>query len=982
MSKVQINKRLLYVLAFLFVAIPILVGVLVWHFTDKASKSSGDGSSQKGHTNLPHEGESTTSSGLTPATTLTPSPEEIAVKPWLSLRLPSYQVPLHYDITLYPDFYDGHGTFYGNETVEVAVNQTTKYLLIHVYKLDIQAVSVVQKDSGKDLEVARSFEEVKNQFLVVETKEDIVEGSVVDLKLQFSGSLTDSIVGFYKSRYVNSKTGKTRYLATSKFEPVSARRAFPCMDEPSLKSEFTITLIHRPEYTPLSNMPPDGEPFPVADREGLLWTRFQRSVKMSTYLVCFIVCDFEYKEDYTRSGTRVRVYATPDKVDQTLYALQVGVHTMQEYEVLFNISYPLPKQDMIAIPDFVSGAMEHWGLITYREVNLLYDPKKASAANKQRVAVVVAHEISHQWFGNLVTMAWWNDLWLNEGFASFMEYIGTDTMQPDWDMMSQFLISDAQPVMGIDAGVSSHPIVVPVNSPSEINEVFDAISYSKGASVIRMMKSIMGKEKFFKGVSIYLKRYMWGNAETDQLWEALSQVEGAPNVKYIMDTWTRQMGFPYINLTFTPHPQVRGSPTRSTTTTTTTVTATQARFLADPGAVFDEDQSPFRYKWYVSLDCLTSADQKTVNILNLTDVTFQLSTNTDDPHSWVKCNLEQSGFYRVNYPPSNWKQLARMLRSTPVQSWKLSAADRSGLLDDAMNLARAGLLGYDVALEMTSYLNLEDSFIPWQSTYDSLTYISSMLMFDTDYGLWRGFVLSIVSPALDRLGWEDVGTDLHKRLRGLLIDLACKHGDPACLANATAKFRNWLDRNVTPPVNTKSLVYKWGMWAGGSAEDWNTVWHKYQTEVVPQEKINLLRALSMTKSPWLLARLLGFTKEGRKIRRQDFIIVVRLVALNPAARSHLWSWVQRNWQQFVERFTLFDRYFGQVVPTVTTTFNTEFDKQQVLDFFKKYPEAGAGARGRQRAVEKMTQNIYWMTHFKPTVVQWLHYQKELQMAQG
>nr|KAG5690868.1 hypothetical protein BaRGS_028900 [Batillaria attramentaria] len=316
------------------------------------------------------------------------------------------------------------------------------------------------------------------------------------------------------------------------------------MDEPSLKAEYTITLIHRTDYIALSNMPPTGPPRRTDFGSGMVATRFQRSVKMSTYLVCFIVCDFDYKEAYTSSGTRVRVYATPDKVDQTEYALDVGLHTMQEYERLFNISYPLPKQDMIAIPDFVSGAMEHWGLITYREVNLLYNPEKASAANKQRVAVVVAHEISHQWFGNLVTMAWWNDLWLNEGFASFMEYVGVQSLHTDWDMLSQFVVGENQPVMVTDAGVSSHPIVVNVVSPEEINEVFDSISYSKGAAVIRMMEAMMGKERFFEGVSRYLKRYEWGNAKTDQLWEALSEIEGAPNVKKIMDTWTLQMDSP------------------------------------------------------------------------------------------------------------------------------------------------------------------------------------------------------------------------------------------------------------------------------------------------------------------------------------------------------------------------------------------------------------------------------------------------------
>ncbi|PVD39140.1 hypothetical protein C0Q70_01768 [Pomacea canaliculata] len=681
---------------------------------------------------------------------------------------------------------------------------------------------------------------------------------------------------------------------------------------------------------------------------------------MSTYLVCFIVCDFQYTKNTTNNGTEVSVYATPDRVNQTVYALSVAVRTLEEYQRLFNISYPLPKLDLIAIPDFVSGAMEHWGLITFREVNLLYDPAKTSEAGKQRVAVVVAHEVSHQWFGNLVTMAWWNDLWLNEGFATFMEYLGAESVEKDWEMMQQFITEESQPVMVTDAGVSSHPIIVNVNKPDEINEVFDAISYSKGAAVIRMLEAIIGKDKFFEGVSHYLKKHEWGNAVTDDLWQALSEVDGAHNVKRIMDTWTLQMGFPYVSLSFS-----------TSANNNTIITATQTRFLADPGHQTTDGESPFKYMWYIVLDCLASSGGTNGSIMELGNATFLMDGDiSDNNSSWLKCNLNQTGFYRVNYPSFMWKNLAVMLRDTPG---KLSAADRSGLLDDAMSLARAGLLDYDVALEMTSYLSKEDSYIPWRSTFTSLTYISSMLSLDTNFALWRKFVLGIVTPSLRRLGWADVGSHNQRSLRGVLIDLACRHEDQACFANTTAQFRNWLDHGIEPAVNLKSLVYKYGIWAGSSADDWESLWERYKVEVVPQERRSLLGALAMTRTPWLLERLLDYAQEGVFIRRQDFIVVVQLVAANPAARGLLWNWVRRNWSQFVDRFTLFDRYFGQVVPYTTSNFNTDFDKGQVEEFFRKYPEAGAGARGRKQALDRIQQNIYWMTNFKPVVTKWLRH---------
>lgn len=471
-----------------------------------------------------------------------------------------------------------------------------------------------------------------------------------------------------------------------------------------------------------------------------------------------------------------------------------------------------------------------------------------------------------------------------------------------------------------------------------------------------------------QGVSRYLRRYEWSNAETNDLWQALSEVERAPpDVTFIMDTWTRQTGFPYVNLTFS---RLDGS--GDDDGDSTNVAATQSRFLAVPGARYNASDSPYGYKWYVSLDCKTSGGHKTRVVLNLTDASFDVRVNTDDSSSWVKCNKDQAGFYRVNYPPSNWRKIASMLRSTPIKDWPLSAADRSGLMNDAMSLARAGLLGYDVALEMTSYLQREDSFIPWQSTYESLYFISSMLVREPEYGLWQNFVLSVAVPSLTRLGYRDTGGHLTKRMRGMMIDLACRHGDPGCLSYITSSFRQWLNGSAELPANARSMVFKWGMWASSSPEaDWDAVWSRYQRETIPQEKVNLLRALAFTRSPWLLARLLERALNGTDIRQQDFLLVVRMVATNPAARYELWAWVQTSWQQMVDKFSLFNRNLGQVVPAVVEVFNSPLEKEQVEAFFARFPQAGAGARARQQALENMDRNIYWMTHFKPTVIQWL-----------
>ncbi len=298
---------------------------------------------------------------------------------------------------------------------------------------------------------------------------------------------------------------------------------------------------------------------------------------MVTYLACFIVCDFAYQEKLTAvHKTKFRVYATPNQRENVKYALDIGANITDFFEDYFEIPYPLPKQDMIAIPDFVSGAMEHWGLITYRETTLLFDPKESASSNQQRVASVVSHELAHQWFGNLVTLSWWDDLWLNEGFASYMEYKGVTNYHDDWEMDEQFLTSDLHRVMDLDATINSHPIVQPVENPDQITEIFDTISYSKGASVLRMLEDFMGKEFFRIGVSRFLEKYKsvsgvvahylayysffecvyflyfrYDNAVTADLWSELSKVApGGLNITRIMDTWTRQMGLPVLTVIF------------------------------------------------------------------------------------------------------------------------------------------------------------------------------------------------------------------------------------------------------------------------------------------------------------------------------------------------------------------------------------------------------------------------------------------------
>lgn len=950
-SKVALDKRCCYFLIFLVIALPVIVGVVVWKITETNCSNGSSGLGQGSP--IVGDGETTTVSGQ--STTVIPADE-----PWRNLRLPNYIVPIHYDITLYPDFYDDHGWFYGNETVEIEIKQTTNVILIHTNFLNITRTQLAYAD-GTNIPLSETFWYEENQFWVIKSQEPVAV-STVNLDLQFDGSLTRAIVGFYKSSYVNSKTGITSHLASSKFQPVDARRAFPCFDEPNIKAEYTITLIHRPNYVALSNMPVTSSVQWSVD-SSLMSTSFGRSVKMSTYLVCFVVSDFANLTDTTAHGTEIRVFATPDRIQQASYSLHVMKVSMDLFEQLFSVPFPLPKNDMIAIPNFVSGAMEHWGLITYREVNMLYDGREASAANKQRVAVVVAHEIAHMWFGNIVTMDWWDDLWLNEGFASFVEYLGVQEAEPDWAMLDQMVVDDIQPVMVTDAGVNSHPIVVEVSHPDQINEVFDAISYSKGASVIRMLQEIMGSTSFFAGIAKYLVKYEWGTATTDNLWTELETVPGGYSVKEVMDTWTRQMGLPYINITFS---ETNGQLSK--------VSATQKRFLADRTMSYDETESPFRYRWFVQLDYMDGTGHQR-NWLTKDDDTkdFDISMDMTVPGNLIKFNVNQTGFYRVNYPDFIWQRFASRLHTTGPSEIP-NPADRSGLVDDAFNLARGGYLSYDVALEMTKYLNQDMHHLPWDSAYSEIIYLSRMFENSGKFDSLSKYFAMKVRPVLQHLTWEDSPSHLDNLMRANIIRLACDFGDPDCLRTATAKLRGWIDNGTFISPNVRTYVYKYGMQEDGSEADWNFMWNKYTTETVPQEQVKLLYGLANTKHIWLLNRYFEYAKDSSKVKSQDFFTVISYIASTPIGRNLAWDWVRMNWEYLVNRFSLGSRSLGRLTPTIVQYFNTQFKLQEVEAFWTKYPDAGAGARGRDQARESIQRNIAWMNNYSEQIDEWLRRQ--------
>ncbi|XP_017485790.1 PREDICTED: puromycin-sensitive aminopeptidase-like protein [Rhagoletis zephyria] len=451
-------------------------------------------------------------------------------------RLPKAVTPRNYDLTLKPNL--DSSTVEGSLAIAVQVHQETKFVTLNSVDIvinDDQTLFV--KVGDKTISHEAISYSVPDETVTVTFKESLPVGEAV-LNLKFSGIIQSSLRGFYKA-----KSGEA--TAMTQMAPTDARRAFPCFDEPALKASFDITLIvpTDPKIKALSNMDVLEEKVVNGFRE----VRFSRTPIMSSYLVAYAIGQFDRIESKTTDGVKVGIYTPVGKAEQGRFALDVAVKSLDFYREYFGIPYPLNKCDLIAYPDLSYGAMENWGLVSYRQNRLLVDSNNSSTATKQSTALVIAHELAHQWFGNLVTMEWWTHLWLNEGFANFMEYLCIDKLFPEYNIGKLFVCYEFLRALQLDGLDSSHPIEVPVGHPAEIDEIFDAISYAKGASVIRMLYHYIGDEAFRKGMNLYLTKHSYSNTETEDLWDALEEASKLP-VKSIMRSWTSQKGYPVVTV--------------------------------------------------------------------------------------------------------------------------------------------------------------------------------------------------------------------------------------------------------------------------------------------------------------------------------------------------------------------------------------------------------------------------------------------------
>ncbi|XP_058852536.1 endoplasmic reticulum aminopeptidase 2-like [Acipenser ruthenus] len=892
--------------------------------------------------------------------------------PWNMLRLPDTVIPAHYHLLVHPNLTTLN--FSASVRIEVDVMQSTDSIILHSKDLLITKATIEEEtgasQSRKPLQV---LEYPPHEQIALVSSDMLLPGGKYFICIDYAANLSDGFYGFYKSTY-RSKDGETRVLASTHFEPTSARMAFPCFDEPVFKANYSVVIRRGDKHIALSNMP---KLKTVELGGGIFEDHFDVSVRMSTYLVAFIVCDFKSVSQITSTGIEVSIYAVPDKWDQTHYALEAAVKLLEFYEQYFNIYYPLPKQDLVAIPDFQSGAMENWGLTTYRETSLLFDAETSSASDKLWVTMVIGHELAHQWFGNLVTMQWWNDIWLNEGFARYMEFVSVDATYPELQV-GDYLLDTCFAAIGRDSMNSSRPISSAAENPTQIKEMFDTVSYDKGACILHMLRSFLTEDIFQSGIVRYLKKFSYRNAKNEDLWNSIantcseedftsgefcySSSQASKNayqyagehldLKAMMNTWTLQKGIPLIIV------ERKGS----------SVTLRQERFLkavlhSDP--VWSSLQQG--YLWHVPLTYITS-NSKNIgrHLLQTQSDTIELEGEV----SWVKFNADMNGYYVVHYEGDGWDSLIHLLDRNHTA---LSHKDRSNLIHNAFQLVSAGRLTLDRALDLSRYLRHEAHNIPLLQGLGYLEAFYRMIekrnITDVAQNL-KNYILQYFKAVIDKQTWSDEGSVSDRRLRSEVLGLACDLGYPPRVKKAHQLFTDWVESNSTLslPTDVIETVYSIG---AQSAEGWAYLLEKYQVSMSGAEKNKILGALTSSKDTGKLLRLLELGMEGDVIRTQDLSTVIYSVSRNPIGHFLAWDFVKKHWSELVEKFHLGSSCIRNIIIGTTAQFSSREELEEVKMFFESIREQSSQLRVTQVAIENLEKNIKWLERNLETLRDWL-----------
>ncbi|XP_051785379.1 aminopeptidase Q-like isoform X2 [Erpetoichthys calabaricus] len=856
--------------------------------------------------------------------TVVPTPGRQGI--WDHYRLPTSLVPINYQLVLWPRFHpeSPESTFTGDVNITFQCKNATDVILLHSEQIEVTVVELVRFEIGTEapqiLEVWRSS---LYSYLVINLNETLTENSIYVLRISFSGVIGNSTGGFMKMDY--EEDGRNLSVITTQMEPTYARTVFPCFDEPSFKATFDIHLIYLPNYVALSNMPAINTS-PISDGDGVIWkvTTFNTTLKMSTYIVACVICEFSHIE-MIEHGNEIRIWARKSAIEngEADYALNITGAILRHVMDYLNVSYPLTKTELVAVPEFPASGMENWGLIIFHEDSLLFNYSSDTKEKRRLICSVITHEIGHQWFGNLVTMNWWNQLWLKEGLSSYIENTFPPKLETEM-FMKYNDIPDTVRLFHSDTYPFSHPLVVEeenLKTTNEINEAFDSVTYHKGSLLMQMVITFLSQKLFQKGLTSYLQDFSYTNVKQDDLWhhwqkaiDSQNEVKLPASVKTIMDKWTMQTGYPIITLN------------------TSTGTLSQEPFDAKRRHATLANNT-----WYVPIEWIKNGSAQPLTWLKSKEGTFPEMKITSE-NDWILLNANITGYYRVQYDALNWNRIINQLIKDPEI---IPLFNRVFLLGEVFHVHSENV-DVEIILNATKYLAKEKDLFVWQMVLVIVENYMAKLQPFLLYGSLKQHVSNMFLPFYQHI-MNSIGGDIMKVEKDSFLQdqmqrvmsVACWLGFHECLQMASKIFREWI-KNPTKeglPLFIREVILSYGI-ESGSFQEWEIIWNIFlkQKDNKSDYSDELLFALSFSKEPWILNRYLQLSLNSSIFESHSVRQILMWVAENKIGTPLVWDFVQENWEIIKSKYNQSETELAVLMGILAERATSDYKINEMLKF--------------------------------------------------
>ena len=788
--------------------------------------------------------------------------------------------PINYYLSLKID--RPNRIFKGTVVISGHVIYDDGQIMLHSKDLNIDSVNIDGKTAQYSL---------KKDYLNI-SHNDLRKGKHL-VTIGFNGKINDSMHGIYPCHYQHE--GKLNELIATQFESHHAREVFPCIDEPEAKASFELTLTTETEVEVLSNMPIKNQRL----ENGFLVTGFEKTPPMSTYLLAWVIGKLHKKTTTTKNGVVVNVWSTPNQSLNNLdFALDIAKRSIEFFDDYFETPYPLPKCDHIALPDFAAGAMENWGLITYREVALLADPVKTSLPNKQYIATVIAHELSHQWFGNLVTMKWWNDLWLNESFASLIEYMAVNTIEPSWNVWMDFASLDVVIAFKRDSLKGVQPVRVDVSHPDEIGTLFDsAIVYAKGAHLLQMLQSFIGENSFRQGLIKYFKKFAYKNTEASDLWDVLSETSNQ-DVGNFMNQWLNQSGFPVLKV----------------------IKKDKKLFISQTS--INKELSDTDKLWPINLNHNLKTKESLLN-KNSMELDYQPSKKA------VRFNIGNYGHFITDYDESLLSDIL-----ADLDSGRLEPIDRLQLLNEQMILSNAGLISNAKMIEIISRFKNETSEQVWDLILVAVNELKKFVEEDLKAEeKLKQLINQIINKQYTRLGWykRPGEAESDTKLRNIILNLAIYAKNQDAIKNVVDIFNSIDIKDFDP--NIRSLIISGAVQYSSDRKLINKLIDQYKNTDSSEIQQSISAGITSTRKISEIKFLLSIIKDRKIIRTQDISRWIAYLIMNRYSKLEAWQWIKDNWQWIKATFKG-DKSYDEYPRYIAHSFNNRKQLEEYVKFFK------------------------------------------------